>query len=244
MCMSYMGPLSHVDSVLQASRALQACHNIDELGQHLGHIGDSAGYSKITMVDFRSPKPSDRYLTSVGGEFVREYVASDAIMLDPLFHKIAAASGPFNWRNEIYFAKQYMPCRHIGDMLDAAHINYGLTVPIYGPYGLQGHVTFGGDNRDTEAAAPRFGLQLLAAIAFDSAMSLRSRSQEKPPVLTDREREVLLWSAEGLTAGEISDRLLLSSRTIESYLRTACLKLGASSKSHAVAIAIRHHLLA
>jgi LuxR family quorum sensing-dependent transcriptional regulator len=242
--MSIIASDAHMDSVLQASYGLQACGDMETLGQRLASVVDAVGYSKITMIDFRAPQPMDRYLTSVGGEFVRDYVASDAILHDPLFHKIAAASGPFNWRNDIYFAKQYVPCRHIGDMLDAANIRYGLTVPIYGPCGLRGHVTFGGDNHDTDAKAPRFGLQLLAAIAFEGAISLRAPSSQRAPVLTEREREVLLWSAEGMTAADISDRLLLSSRTVESYLRAACLKLGAVSKSHAVALAIRHRLVA
>jgi PAS domain S-box-containing protein len=57
--------------------------------------------------------------------------------------------------------------------------------------------------------------------------------------LTEREREVLGLVAGGLRGGEIAQRLVLSPETIKSHVRNAMTKLGAHTRAHAVAIALR-----
>jgi DNA-binding CsgD family transcriptional regulator len=57
--------------------------------------------------------------------------------------------------------------------------------------------------------------------------------------LTEREREVLELVAGGLRGGEIAQQLILSSETIKSHVRNAMTKLGAHTRAHAVAIALR-----
>ena len=57
--------------------------------------------------------------------------------------------------------------------------------------------------------------------------------------LTERERQVLGLVAEGLRGGEIAQRLVLSPETIKSHARNAMTKLGAHTRAHAVAIALR-----
>ena len=56
--------------------------------------------------------------------------------------------------------------------------------------------------------------------------------------LTRRETQVLLWAARGKTVWETSAILDLSARTVETYLKTCCRKLGAANKTHAVAIGL------
>jgi two-component system response regulator NreC len=49
--------------------------------------------------------------------------------------------------------------------------------------------------------------------------------------LSEREREVLLWVARGYTNQEISDRLALSIKTVETYRSRATSKLGLKSRA-------------
>ena len=58
-------------------------------------------------------------------------------------------------------------------------------------------------------------------------------------VLTPREREVLAWSAEGKSAAEIAEILGIGKRTVDGHADNAIRKLGASNRTHAVALAIR-----
>lgn len=57
--------------------------------------------------------------------------------------------------------------------------------------------------------------------------------------LSNREREVFSLLADGLSGAEIADHLVLSPETVRTHIRNAMAKLGASTRSHAVAIALR-----
>ena len=57
-------------------------------------------------------------------------------------------------------------------------------------------------------------------------------------VLTPREREMLTLLAAGLTAVEIAEQLVISRETVKSHVRSAMLKLGARTRTHAVVQAL------
>ncbi|MFL5846389.1 MAG: response regulator transcription factor [Solirubrobacteraceae bacterium] len=57
--------------------------------------------------------------------------------------------------------------------------------------------------------------------------------------LSDREQEVVELLASGLNGEQIAERLVLSPETIKTHVRNAMLRLGARTRAHAVAIAIR-----
>lgn len=61
--------------------------------------------------------------------------------------------------------------------------------------------------------------------------------------LTDREREVLPLLVEGLNNGQISDRLRVSRSTIRFHVSNILAKLGATSRTQAVALAVKHKLV-
>jgi LuxR family transcriptional regulator, quorum-sensing system regulator SolR len=69
------------------------------------------------------------------------------------------------------------------------------------------------------------------------------QSGQDTVTLSARERDTLCLAAEGHTAWEIGEKLTISVRTVEVYLRNACMKLGASTKTQAVANAIRYGLI-
>lgn len=58
--------------------------------------------------------------------------------------------------------------------------------------------------------------------------------------LTDREQEIVMKIADGLTNQEIAEILCLSMNTIKTYIRTAYRKMGVSTRSQAVLWAIRY----
>ena len=71
---------------------------------------------------------------------------------------------------------------------------------------------------------------------------LRRRANETSR-LTDRERDVLLLLADGLSAGEIGGRLHLSESTVKSHLAHIYQKLGAANRAQALVTAMRTGLL-
>jgi DNA-binding CsgD family transcriptional regulator/tetratricopeptide (TPR) repeat protein len=65
------------------------------------------------------------------------------------------------------------------------------------------------------------------------------RARDRSQLLTDREREVLQLVAAGLTNAEIAARLSVSRHTVLSQIASASAKLGATSRTHAAALARR-----
>ena len=63
------------------------------------------------------------------------------------------------------------------------------------------------------------------------------------PALTAREREVLLWAAQGKTAWETSTILGISSKTVEFHLANCGRKLGSATKAQTILAAARKGLL-
>mgnify|MGYP003577044915 CR=1 FL=1 len=72
---------------------------------------------------------------------------------------------------------------------------------------------------------------------------LMNRPKETHIWLSDREREMLKLVAEGLTNGEIAERIYLSPETIKSYRKNLLLKLDAKNTAVLVRIAIEKRLI-
>ena len=73
---------------------------------------------------------------------------------------------------------------------------------------------------------------------------LAMRRSSGTPELTAREREVLRLVSEGFTNQESGNQLFVSSETVRTHVRRSIAKLGARSRTQAVALAIRHELIA
>jgi len=68
-------------------------------------------------------------------------------------------------------------------------------------------------------------------------------SETYPAALTPREVEVLRLIALGLTDAQVADKLVVSTRTVNSHLRSIYGKLGVTSRSAAGRFATEHNLV-
>ena len=95
----------------------------------------------------------------------------------------------------------------------------------------------------------RLGLSLRAVAAGAKTMLATYRSElpansvAAGPELTPREQRVLALVADGLPTREIGDKLHYSERTVKKVLCDAILKLGARSRSQAIARAVRQGII-
>jgi DNA-binding NarL/FixJ family response regulator len=65
----------------------------------------------------------------------------------------------------------------------------------------------------------------------------------KASELTKREQQVLALLADGLAHDEIAQRLGIGSETVRTHIRKASSRLGASTRTQAVATALRQGLI-
>ncbi|MFC2028235.1 response regulator [Chloroflexota bacterium] len=84
-----------------------------------------------------------------------------------------------------------------------------------------------------------------AAVLIDECQQHTNTVDEKDPYhqLTDREREVLKLAAEGYTAKEIAEMLVISVRTAESYKTSMMQKLDIHNKTDLIKFAIRRGII-
>jgi LuxR family transcriptional regulator len=99
----------------------------------------------------------------------------------------------------------------------------------------------------TEAALhdlmPR--MQWLVSASHDAMKGSAQDSELKPPSveLSDREIDILRWTAEGKTSAEVADIMHISERTVNFHINTVVAKLGACNKTSAAVRAAMFGLL-
>lgn len=91
-------------------------------------------------------------------------------------------------------------------------------------------------------------LELVASggVYIDAGLTavLAMRRTSASPTVTQREREILRLLADGYTNEEIGKRLFISPETVRTHIRRTIAKLGAKTRTQAVAIALRQQLIA
>lgn len=153
----------------------------------------------------------------------------------PVTRHILEAREPFFWTKTI--AKG-------GELYKIVHQPrgqgiHGIQIPVFGPLGLEGAMSLGGQRIDVSRQT-RLALGLIATTAFFSARRLLEAAVEAAGPLSDREREVLAWTAAGRRQIEIAATLGLSERTVENHLRRIRKRLGVATTAQAIRVAIRN----
>lgn len=93
--------------------------------------------------------------------------------------------------------------------------------------------------------AAHAGRPTLAPEAAEALIHTARSAESNAPGhdLTDREREVLVLMVEGLNNNEISERLIVSRSTVKFHVSNILSKLGVSSRTEAVALALQQNLI-
>jgi NarL family two-component system response regulator LiaR len=99
------------------------------------------------------------------------------------------------------------------------------------------------DDLATAIRAARAGRPTLAPEAARVLIRAASHPSAIGSDLTAREREVLALMTQGLTNPRIAERLAVSRSTVRFHVSSILSKLGASSRTAAVALALQHRLV-
>lgn len=168
------------------------------------------------------------------------YFSRGYLFVDPAIKRVCNGAPPFLWSELQPLCHDDPAAARVMNEAGDFSLRQGFTVPL---------VTLGGDvagfsfaGQHIEIPQEKRGmLQLIATFALGRALAI-----DEPPSsvrLSERQSEVLRWSAEGKTEWEIGEILGVSEHAAHEALRQIRMKLEASNRVHAVAKAIRLGLI-
>lgn len=203
-------------------------------------FGQLLGYDRFVLFAASSVREEivDR-LYWVEGDWFGDGTHVDAttyVRRCPVTHHMLTAYEPFFWTKAMGTAGEsyQIVSTPRGEGL------HGIQIPIFGPLGLEGALSLGGTRIDVSVAA-RLALSLVAETSFRVVRGFLDGTSEKIATrLSEREREVLAWTAAGRRQSDIAAILRLSERTIENHLRRIRKRLGASTTAQAIRTAIQN----
>jgi DNA-binding CsgD family transcriptional regulator len=203
------------------------------------------GVSCFTYASTGQPGSAIHLETTYPEEWIRHYMEHGYDRVDVVPLESRRSPLPFHWRSALVRPDYGAEAQRVFDEAAAFAIHDGFAVPIHaaGRLSLMSMAVEDASLFQANAAARRNALHLMALhyhLASERALF------EPPPAiqLSPREREVLLWAAQGKTGWEIAQILRLTERTVTYHVENARAKLGASSRSHAVAKALSLGLIA
>lgn len=224
---------------------IKIINDLDTLLNELESETGRCGFEGFVLAEI--PKPGQAFKNSVLGSrwdpaFLELYAANDYFLVSPMLHRCRTYADPFEWNGDQY-ARDADP--RVRDLIrDASdyRMNRGFLVPVIGPHGYRAYAAMAGASLDLTARRKRM-LQLMVLVAFQRLWLLRPGNVHAPGRLTEREREVLSWVAQGKSAWEIGKILNIAKRTVDEHVHVAMTKLGAVNRTHAATLALRDGLI-
>ncbi|MEZ5812511.1 MAG: autoinducer binding domain-containing protein [Rhizobiaceae bacterium] len=227
--------------------ALSACQTSYDVLGVLKDVCSAFGYSGF--IAFRLPWLTDNTLsgriivTNWAPELIRACNSLGFLSESPVIARLRRSTLPF--------AADLADIAAAGDdekrktardaFREHGHVN-GVFLPCCDRDGRRGAVGFTGD--ETMAATEELAeLSYLAAHVYERLAHVAGAAFAEQSKLTVREKECIVWTAEGKTSAEAAQILGLSENTVNHYLASAAGKLGTVNKAHTVARAISGGLL-
>jgi two-component system nitrate/nitrite response regulator NarL len=127
---------------------------------------------------------------------------------------------------------------------DHPHLREGVVLAVEA--GASGYVTKDASQEQIALAIRAVSLgkmQMSPEPAGGLARQIRRSAHNDSPILSERERQVLVLHCHGLSAPQIAQRLLLGTSTIKPHLAHLYAKLGVTDRAAAVAQAMRRGLV-
>ena len=236
-----------VDEVLQD----KAPRSIDDVRRTLGSIAHKVGCDNFAYVGGKAFNPLSGgqaiwqeppvMMIDFPLEWLQIYHEKDYSLIDPTIATTLGNRLPTAWDIETPRNDIRTPQR---DFVRQAHdfgICRGLSIPIYGALGEFGIMTFVSSEASSgfEKTLRHYRHELhIAAIYIDQMVRKLAPTEARPADLTDREIEVLCWTAAGKTSAEIAIILSISKKTVDFHIYNAMRKLDVYTKPQAVAKAL------
>lgn len=195
--------------------------------------------SGVLIVEQTAGRTATFHLGNTPEAFQSTFASTSIGQRDPVMRRLKRLSAPFVYDQSMYVNEQ---AADLWDMQALFGYKTGIAMALHLPGGR--HFVMGVDREqplpsdDMVLTRMMADLQLLAVHAQDSVVRLlapQAQGVQPIPQLTDREIEILKWTAEGKSSWAVSQILNLGEHNVKYHIKRILLKLEVSSKHQAVA---------
>ncbi|MGB9153139.1 MAG: autoinducer binding domain-containing protein [Alphaproteobacteria bacterium] len=178
-------------------------------------------------------------------DWMKHYAANNYLQYDPTYRYVAHKSGVVAWKTLQEMQELSEKEKLVMNEAEDAGLKNGVALALHGRYG--GLAGFGFTSRTNHQGLNKNELDILYGMANQFHLTYASfdkTSHALPPiVLTDRQKEVLGWSAAGKNHGEIADILKISETTVNDHFRQIYKKLDCNNRVLAILKSVKLGLI-
>jgi DNA-binding CsgD family transcriptional regulator len=224
---------------------LSSCTSLEEVGLTVERLAARHGYESSACRICSDTRPGSR-----PQNLFRRWPADWARVSDS--NSLSKESFPVNearWRRQPFMWHDVLNSRKLTcgeqrtwDFATDWGWKNGFVIPIHGPGSFVAVTTMASKERELDLSTRTLRmLQVGAILAFEQCRLITESGKIEDGItnLSIRELDCLRWAAMGKTDWEIGSILAISSSTVKFHIDRARTKLGASNRTHAVAILIR-----
>jgi DNA-binding CsgD family transcriptional regulator len=229
--------------VSKAAASIAQSRSHEDLLASLRHVAGVFGASHGYLSLRRALRFSDGHLlrvTTYGSDMMDSYMDRRMYEYDPVLNHLRGSTRATGYDDLDWSSPNARDVRHMKSTFGIGPS--GLGVSVFGPCGTWGIITLSAANEAApwsewkEEAACMFGC--LGTMFFERMKALHAAGTVRRGVLSPREIETLVWTARGKTIAETALILDLAPTTVRHVIDSARKKLGAATKSEAVAKAV------
>lgn len=237
---------------------IEQSQSVEELHQILQNYIESKGFAAYAFIDnSHHGAANPLILHSVSKAWDRDYRSYQFLDVDPCLPMARSSNTPFTWSELPPIVRKGKRRPRAMQLMDAAQdhrFKNGMVIPFHyrdhlGAYYSAVCTLFWtaapGDflkrlrlNRYEVHMVLLYWAQQVIDLATKTDAGSRFRdasgAAHQTIHLTDREKEVLLWSAQGKTSEDIADILCISRETVDTHFKSSLEKLDAASRTQAV----------
>lgn len=230
--------------------AIREAKSEDELRDVLGRFADGLGFDKFIfgcLLPTSYVNPKVVVLNGYPADWRAHYEKQRYLGCDPTVIHCLKNLTPVIWDDMVFGDKKSAPARVMSEASDFG-ICSGVSLPIHGTgsdWGMLSLATGAGHSRTRSKITKGLPCaQALLPYVYEKVLDFEKAADKNLTVsLTNREKECLLWTADGKTSWEISQILKVSERTVIFHLQNVTRKLSVTNRPHAVARALTFSLI-
>jgi LuxR family transcriptional activator of bioluminescence operon len=237
-------------SNLSVFESLLVCGTVEELHSSATAIAREMGFEHFlygVQVNTSLTRPYRFILSCYPENWRKHYDEEGYANIDPTVSHCVKTSIPVIWKNEIFKGRKEARVR--SEAKDCGLVS-GASFPVHGSRGEAAMLSLSTSRESREAqddiVAMMGKAQLLTCYLHEAVQRI---VLSKGPIplkkinLTEREKECLLWAAEGKTGWEIANIIKISERTVTFHLQNVIHKLGVVNRQQAISRALSMGLI-